>query len=127
MERKQVLLVNKASGEIVRRFKSVNDAAVNLGKSYSLVYHACQDKTLGKGMAVLRFDADYDPREDFGEGSARPVVAYLDGVPKHVFPNMCEASRSLGYEASAARYHVSNGSCTRDGWSFKRMRFMGDF
>ena len=60
-----VLLVDKRTRKVLRRFNSAAEASRAFGKKYDEVSRTCRLRRLGTKDYYLRYEDDFDPNEDF--------------------------------------------------------------
>ena len=113
-----VVVVDKVTGEALRRYGSMAEAADAEGVSRSMVRMHCVERRQGRGRYCFRFEEGRDPREEFGSRVGRPVALVdWDGVA-YVADSLADAARwahvdhsrasraACGEELLAGRYRV---------------------
>ena len=73
---KPVVMAKKTTREVVKRYASIQEAALDNGTYPASVRRECARKVLGRGDVYFRFEKDFDPNESFsGISNGRPVLA----------------------------------------------------
>lgn len=90
-----VLMIHKRDGHVIQRFESTDAAAVALGVCPSDVSRSARNRTLARGSYIMRFENEWEGREDFaGRARNKPVIIFLAGRLLW-FPNIKRAAAAL--------------------------------
>ncbi len=69
-----VVKVHKRTREIAKRYASYTEAAMDNGLSITSIQRSAKEKRVSYGDYCYRFEADFDPDEDFTGRNNCPVI-----------------------------------------------------
>ena len=97
-----VVMADKRTREVIRRFESAADAGMILGINGKSLARMCRHKTLQNDEHYFRYEEDFDQDEDFTGRDNCPVIV-LDTFTGAVewFPSRKAAASSLGFVSNA--------------------------
>ena len=125
--RKAVYEVEKATGRIVRTFRSMADACGSFGCSIDSAIHQCRDKVLPPGGTCLRYADGFDDNEIFATRRNRPVAVLTDGELAYVAESAADAARWIPCDAATVRRNARDGSVFLGRYEARTLERMGQY
>lgn len=104
---REVLKVDKLTGDEVARYTGVTEAARANGMLKATVRRQCDEAHLPAGRYCLRWDG-YDREQEFGNGRVQPVVVDYGG-DLTAFPSITDAARALFTDRGNLSHAIKEG------------------
>lgn len=119
----KVCLVDKITGEVVRKYKSIDaaKAAYEDKGLYAMVLH----KTLREGRYVLRYCKDYNPRENYSGKNNAPYAIFKDDQCIFIANNSREVCKRFYCDVSIVNKHARNKTKMCIDYDVVRLMYMG--
>lgn len=123
-----VVKVNKATGEIVARYRNAKEAAAENGMTAAEVYTILAKDLLTKTMCTFRFEDRFDPHEVYRCSANRPILC-LDaetGKVVYVFASVHEAMGKLYVGQTTISQACIRNSVTVGKYRLRKLERMGE-
>ena len=105
-----VLMCDKVTMKVIRRFGSAKEAARKTGELRDSITRSCLKRHVSSGGIVWRYEDDYDPEETFEGKNNRPVeVSDTKDGTATVYCNINDAAYALAYCERFVNHAIRSG------------------
>ena len=127
MAPKPVLRIDKKTGQVLARYKSLRSTKeAEQGKR--IAGHQCYTKALGTMRYFYRYEEDFDPCEDWKDKRNRPVWI-IDNETGRIgwAVNMPEAAKMLGVTKQAVVHAIYKGFAVHSRYTLRLQRRLDEW
>ena len=105
-----VVMVDKQTRQVIKRFKSVAEAARFDGTCHEVMKAKCENRRLTRLWHYFRYEEDFDPDEDFtGRINCPVLVLDVDTGRVSFYPSRHVMAKETGFSVESIHSAVENG------------------